>query len=84
MPTGEDYGPADFNKLHMLEMHLSKHCFEMLFCLRFNGLYALTVCAAPQGLIYILLHSQIKIKMTRHCSFHAEIPTVSYVVWKAH
>lgn len=73
-----------FNKPHMPERHLSNHCFEMLFCLSSNGLYALAVCVAPQGLIYILLHSQIKIKMNRHCSFHAEIPTVISVVWKTH
>jgi len=73
-----------FNKLHMPEMHLSNHCFEMLLCLRSHGLYALTVRAAPQRVIYIPLHSQIKIKMTRDCSFHADFPTVSSVVWKAH
>lgn len=73
-----------FNKLHMPKMHLSNPRFERLFCLRSHGLYALTVCAAPQGLIYILLHSQIKLKMTRHCWFHADFPTVCSVVWKAH
>lgn len=58
-----------FNKLHMPEMHLSNRRFKTLFWS--HKRYAFTVCADPQGLIYIILHSQIKTKMTRRCSPHA-------------